>query len=126
MDRLKSQKIFSRRIQMNNRDDNQSLLPVAIIGAVLSFLIGFYTFFLVDQKAPVNADKILNRVKAQFKEEGPIEGSWIEMTKVPWKKYSYETKVYYGGISRLEDGQVSQYEFVADAYTGTLMDVYKV
>ena len=126
MYRLKSQKIFSRRIQMNNRDDNQSLLPVAIIGAVLSFLIGFYTFFLVDQKAPVNADKILNRVKAQFKEEGPIEGSWIEMTKVPWKKYSYETKVYYGGISRLEDGQVSQYEFVADAYTGTLMDVYKV
>ena len=126
MDRLKSQKIFSRRIQMNNRDDNQSLLPVAIIGAVLSFLIGFYTYFLVDQKAPVNADKILNRVKAQFKEEGPIEGSWIEMTKVPWKKYSYETKVYYGGISRLENGQVSQYEFVADAYTGTLMDVYKV
>lgn len=111
---------------MNNRNDKQSLLPVVIIGAVLSFLIGFYTYFLVDQKTPVNADKILNRVKMQFKEDGPIEGSWIEMTKVPWKKYSYETKVYYGGISRLEDGQVAQYEFVADAYTGTLMDVYRV
>lgn len=110
---------------MQNRE-KQSFLPLVIIGAVLSFVIGFFTFFLVDQKTPVNADKILNRVKEQFKEDGPIEGSWIEMTKVPWKKYSYETKVYYGGISRIEEGQVQQYEFVADAYTGTVMDIYKV
>lgn len=111
---------------MFDKDKNQYLLPVVIVGAILSFFAGFFAYFLVDQKTPVNADKILNRVKVQFKEEGPIEGSWIEMTKVPWKKYSYETKVYYGGISRIENGQVAQYEFVADAYSGTLMDVYKV
>lgn len=111
---------------MLEKDKNQYLLPVVVISGILTFFAGFFTYFLLDQKAPVNADKILNRVKDQFKEEGPIEGSWIEMTKVPWKKYSYETKVYYGGISRLEEGQVAQYEFVADAYSGTLMDVYKV
>lgn len=111
---------------MFDKNKKQYLLPVLVISAILTFCAGFFTFFLVDQKAPVNADKILNRVKTQFREEGPIEGSWIEMTKVPWKKYSYETKVYYGGISRIEDGQVTQYEFVADAYSGTLMDVYKV
>lgn len=111
---------------MIDKNKNQYLLPALVISAILTFFAGFFTFFLVDQKAPVNADKILNRVKTQFREEGPIEGSWIEMTKVPWKKYSYETKVYYGGISRIEDGQVTQYEFVADAYSGTLMDVYKV
>lgn len=111
---------------MFDKNKKQYLLPVLVISAILTFFAGFFTFFLVDQKAPVNADKILNRVKTQFREEGPIEGSWIEMTKVPWKKYSYETKVYYGGITRIEDGQVTQYEFVADAYSGTLMDVYKV
>ncbi len=101
-------------------------LPLAAMGAVMAFLLGFFAFFLVDRKMPVHADKILNRVKDQFRDEGPIEGSWIEMTKVPWKKYSYETKVYYGGISLLEDGEIVQYEFVADAYSGTLMDIYKI
>ncbi len=111
---------------MNNRNNENLFLPLAITTIVVSFLLGFFTFFLVDQKVPMNADKILTHVKEQFKADGPIEGSWIEMTKVPWKKYSYDTKVYYGGISRYEEGQVVQYEFVADAYTGALMDIYKV
>lgn len=101
-------------------------LPIAIMSLMLSFILGFATFFLVDKKTSVHADKILNDVKSQFKEDGSIEGSWIEMTKVPWKKYSYDTMVYYGGVSRMEDGKVAQYEFVADAQTGALMDIYKV
>lgn len=100
--------------------------PLAIIALVVSFLIGAITFFLVEKKVPMSADRILNNVKKQFKEDGPIEGSWIEMTKVPWQKYNYRTEVYYGGISRFEDGQITQYEFIADAYTGSVMDVYKV
>ncbi len=111
---------------MQNQKQKSWFLPIVFITSVLSFLFGFFTFFLLDQKVPMNADKILNRVKEQFKADGPIEGSWIEMTKVPWKKYSYNTKVYYGGISRYEKGEVVQYEFVADAYTGALMDIYKV
>ncbi len=100
--------------------------PFAILALLLSFLIGAFAFFLVNKKVPVSADRILDNVKKQFKDEGPIEGSWIEMTRVPWKKYSYDTKVYYGGISRFEEGKIVQYEFVADAYTGTLMDIYKI
>lgn|SRR5699024_446050 len=100
--------------------------PLAILALVVSFLIGAMTFFLVEKKVPVSADRILNNVKKQFKEDGPIEGSWIEMTKVPWEKHNYRTKVYYGGISRFENGQITQYEFIADAYTGSVMDVYKV
>lgn len=111
---------------MNKREVEDILLPLSVIGAVLAFLLGFLTFFLVDRNTPVHADKILDKIKEEFKDEGPIEGSWIEMTKVPWKKYSYETSVYYGGISRIEDNEIVQYEFVADAYTGALMDIYKV
>lgn len=83
-------------------------------------------FFIIDKKVPINADRILDHVKNQFKEDGPIEGSWIEMTKVPWKKYAYDTDVYYGGVSRFEEGRIVQYEFIADAYTGTIMDIYKI
>lgn len=100
--------------------------PFAIIALVVSFMVGVLAFFIVDKKVPINADRILDNVKKQFREDGPIEGSWIEMTKVPWKKYSYDTKVYYGGISRFEDGRIVQYEFIADAYTGSVMDIYKI
>lgn len=48
------------------------------------------------------------------------------MTKVPWDRYSHHTEVYYGGITRKEDGQTVQYEFIANAHTGTLMNIYRV
>lgn len=111
---------------MNFRNNKDKCLVLVIIGLLFSFIAGAFTFFLVDKKTPINADKILENVKKQFKEDGPIEGSWIEMTKVPWSKHSYHTKVYYGGLSRYEDGQVTQYEFIADAYTGSVMDIYKI
>ena len=100
--------------------------PLTIIAVVASFLMGAVTFFFAEKKIPVSADRILEMVKKEFKKEGPIEGSWIEMTKVPWEKYNYQTKVYYGGISRFEEGKITQYEFIADAYTGSVMDIYKV
>jgi|SRR5690625_106947 len=109
-----------------HRRDNDYFTPLALVALLLTFLAGIFAFFMVDKKVPVSADRILDNVKKQFKEEGPIEGSWIEMTKVPWKKYSYQTKVYYGGISRFEKGQIMQYEFIADAYTGSVMDIYRV
>jgi predicted small secreted protein len=111
---------------MDKHKNDNKFLPLAITGAVLSFILGIVTFFIIDNHTTVNADKILNNVKEQFREDGPIEGSWIEMTKVPWKKYSYDTDVFYGGISRKENGKIAQYEFVADAYTGALMDIYEV
>ena len=111
---------------MNKKSTNSKFLPLAITGAVISFILGAVAFFLIDRKTPVSADKILNNVKDQFREDGPLEGSWIEMTKVPWKKYAYDTDVFYGGVSRMENGKVAQYEFVADAYTGALMDIYEI
>ena len=111
---------------MMHKRDRDYFTPLAIVALVASFLIGAVAFFFVEKKVTVSADRILDNVKKKFKEDGPIEGSWIEMTKVPWKKYAYNTKVYYGGISRFEKGQITQYEFIADAYTGSVMDIYKV
>ena len=102
---------------------------LAATGGVL-FGIGVTTGWFghewVTKKRPIHGDEILNQMKDLFLQEGPIEGSWIELTKVPLRKFAYKTDVYYGGVSRMEAGELVQYEFIADAYTGTIMDVYRV
>ena len=36
-----------------------------------------------------------------------------------------KNQVYRGGISRHHGNELEQFEFIADAKTGTIMDVYK-
>ncbi|WP_079510102.1 PepSY domain-containing protein [Mesobacillus jeotgali] len=79
---------------------------------------------LASQKETVSAEKVLNDAKAAFKKSGPISGSWINMTVEPYSKTPIEYKVYKGGISRNVNGEVEQYEFIADAATGTILDAY--
>jgi len=94
--------------------------------AVLAFILGMLTFSFYKKNKTLNADGILKSIKKEFLKEGPIDGSWIELTKVPWKKFTYETDVYYGGVSRYEENLLVQYEFIADAYTGSIIDLYRV
>lgn len=91
----------------------------------LGALVGFslYHFF---SNRPLNADQILSHVKEEFSRFYTIEGSWIEVTPVPWQQSAVETDVYYGGITTLEDDEFVQYEFIADAYTGTVIDIYSI
>lgn len=49
---------------------------------------------------------------------------WNE--KIPITKVALRTDVYYGGITRYEDGQLVQYEFLADANTGSILDIYRL
>lgn len=111
---------------MNSKKYEEKHLVILIATFILSFFFGAFTFFLIDKNKPINPDRILNHVKKEFRAEGPIEGSWIEMTKVPWSKHSYRAEVYYGGLSRFENGTRQQYEFIADAHTGSIIDLYKI
>lgn len=97
-----------------------------IIGFILAFGLGMLAQNQISKRKTTDSDDVLQKVKNEFKKEGPIEGAWIEMTKVPWKKFAYETDVYYGGVSRKEEEKLVQYEFIADAYTGSLIDIYKI
>ena len=74
----------------------------------------------------IDADTVLENVKQAFLEEGPIEGSWIQFEKKPVQKFAIKSKIYTGGITRLEDDGLVQYEFTADAYTGTILDIYRL
>ncbi|HEY4566801.1 hypothetical protein GOP80_10580 [Planococcaceae bacterium Storch 2/2-2] len=69
------------------------------------------------------ADAVLSNVKETFLKEGPIEGSWIVMEPETYEKNVLTLDVYRGGITRMENGKVQQYEFIADAQTGTVIDV---
>jgi len=45
------------------------------------------------------------------------------MEAEPYDKNQMTYRVYKGGISQNTDGNIKQYEFIADAQTGTLLDL---
>ena len=73
----------------------------------------------------VPADAVLNNVKDAFKKEGPIDGSWIVMKTEPFTNEVITMDVYRGGISRIKNGKLEQYEFAADAKTGTVVELVR-
>ncbi|CAM3150544.1 PepSY domain-containing protein [Filibacter tadaridae] len=73
----------------------------------------------------VAADSVLNTIKDAFKKEGPIDGSWIVMKTEPYTNNVITMDVYKGGISRIVNGELEQYEFTADAKTGTVVELTK-
>ncbi|MCM3587919.1 PepSY domain-containing protein [Mesobacillus maritimus] len=74
------------------------------------------------RKENVAPEQILEKVKNAFKKEGPITGSWINMTTETYFRFPIEHQVYKGGITRNLSGQSEQYEFIADAKTGTILE----
>lgn len=72
-----------------------------------------------------SANAILKLVIANFKREGSVVGSWIDQTAKPFQRFAVHTQAYRGGIQRLEDGKTVNYRFVADAYTGSILDMQR-
>ena len=73
-----------------------------------------------------SANEILENIKADFKKDSPIDGSWIYMKTENFPNGFTEVPVYRGGISRLKNGEMETYEFAADARTGALVDLQLV
>ena len=71
----------------------------------------------------IAADTVLNSIKDAFKKEGPIDGSWIVMKAEPFTNNVISMDVYRGGISRIKNGELEQFEFAADAKTGTVVEL---
>lgn len=69
------------------------------------------------------AERVLNDVKEAFKKEGPIDGSWIVMKPEPFTNNVLSMEVYRGGISRIRNGELEQFEFAANAETGTVVEL---
>lgn len=73
-----------------------------------------------------SANDVLNSVKEQFKKQAPIDGSWVYMKPEAFSNGYAEVPVYKGGISRVVDGEMENYEFAADAKTGFILDLKQV
>lgn len=104
---------------MNIKDFSAGILTGVAAGIVVSKVI--------DQVDPnVPAESVLKNIKQSFNEEGPIDGSWIVMKTEPFSKKMIKMDVYRGGISRIMDGELEQFEFSADAKTGTVVELLRV
>ncbi|TDL34273.1 hypothetical protein E2R51_00715 [Jeotgalibacillus sp. S-D1] len=96
------------------------------VGAFVGLAAGIAISQGTARTASVSADKVLKDVKDQFKQDGSIDGSWIQMKPEEHEILSVKNQVYKGGISRQQGNNLEQFEFIADAKTGTVMDIYKI
>ncbi|WP_040207596.1 PepSY domain-containing protein [Neobacillus jeddahensis] len=93
------------------------------IGAAVGLVGGYVTKEILAQNTNVSPERVLENVKKKFKQSGPISGSWIHMVAEPYEKQDITYNVYKGGISKNNNGTHEQFEFIADAHTGTLIDI---
>ncbi|MBF7128218.1 PepSY domain-containing protein [Pediococcus pentosaceus] len=101
----------------------------AILGLTLTaigtFALGSLVTYQIKEHRKVRPQSALARVRRSFEDDGPIEGAWIESKSSPLNRYGLKASVYYGGITKYENNELIQYEFIADAYTGTIIDIYR-
>lgn len=117
-----------KHTEITTQDKDLYILGGILLGCGL--LIGTVaTLLFNEQNHTVSGKEILDNVKATFEESeqaGPIEGSWIELQPINKKRFNQNQVVFFGGISRKENNQLTQYEFYANAQTGDIIDIYKV
>ncbi|OLN22706.1 peptidase M4 [Domibacillus antri] len=94
----------------------------AAAGAAAAYLIQKQT----SESMNVPPEKVLKQVKETFKQNGPVDGSWIQMKPEEYENNGFRVLVYKGGISRPGETGNEQFEFAADAKTGSLLNVQSV
>lgn len=93
---------------------------------VTGAVIGAASVLLYKENRPKRPGVVLEEAKKQFSQQGAIEGSWIDYNAVEYPHIESKPLVYIGGISRVEDGELVQYHFICDAYSGEILDIYTV
>jgi predicted small secreted protein len=97
-----------------------------LTGAGAGLAAGILLHKTINQNQVISSEKALHIAKTAFKKHGPIQGSWIITEKQPYTKSLLQYEVYKGGISRLVDQKLEQYEFIVDSSTGAILDAYSI
>lgn len=97
-----------------------------IIGAAVGAVGGYAACEMINKTTKVSPEKVLEQVKKQFNQNGTITGSWIHMEAQAYEQQHISYQVYKGGISKNNNGDNEQYEFIADASTGTLLEIKRL
>ncbi|MGX6961536.1 PepSY domain-containing protein [Vagococcus xieshaowenii] len=107
------------------QNKNNALIGWGLLGAAAIGVVGGVLANKKYQETKnLSPEAILEIVKEHFLSEGPIEGSWINYTQEQLQKFAVTYTTYTGGITRKEGDETIQYEFIADAKTGSILDVY--
>ncbi|PLT31482.1 PepSY domain-containing protein [Peribacillus deserti] len=93
-----------------------------LLGIGAGFAAGYTAKQLLD-KQEASPEKVLSHVKSLLKKDGKIQGSWIIMKPEVYQKFDLPYTVYRGGITKNTDGQQEQFEFIADAKTGSILEL---
>ncbi|MBM7692935.1 putative small secreted protein [Peribacillus deserti] len=94
-----------------------------LLGIGAGFAAGYTAKQLLDNKPEASPEKVLSHVKSLLKKGGKIQGSWILMKPEMYQKFDLPYKVYRGGITKSTHGLQEQFEFVADAKTGSILEL---
>lgn len=97
-----------------------------ITGAAAGFAAGYVVKELSNKNSMVSPEKVLTTIKTTLGDEGTnIRGSWIMMKPEKYTRNSLDYDVYKGGLTKVDGRESSQFEFIADANTGTILDIYQ-
>ena len=98
---------------------------VITAGISIGLGIGFFISKASNKNRILPAELVLDEVKLAFKQIGKIDGSWMQMT--PENYHSDNNPIIYrGGITRTIEGKREQIEFIADAYSGKIVQLHLI
>lgn len=82
-----------------------------------------YALARLQSSGELSPEKALQQVKKAAKKELSLDGAWIYLTPQPFNKNHLSYNVYKGGLTAKDDGGIRHYDFVADAKTGTVLNL---
>ena len=100
----------------------KSMLTGVLVGVAASYVAKE----AITRNRSLSSDEVLHIAKIAFKEQGPINGSWINMEKETLQTSDNTFSVYRGGITRLNGDSQEAFEFVSNSDTGEILDVCKI
>lgn len=96
---------------------------ISIIGACTVVIISAGIVAYLAKKKYYNPDKLLNEVKTYFMD---VKGSYIVHQPLNDPNINANRPVYLGGITATKNGQLVDYDFYADAYSGEVLNIIEL
>lgn len=100
----------------------RSIGLIVLIAAAAGFTAGMFLERQNWQK-PLTPEEVLHRVKKSLQDKLPLDGAWIFLSPHEINRNDLTVRAYQGGLTVKNAGSVKHYDFVADAETGSLIDL---
>lgn len=108
---------------MTSKDFKKSFIGSIAVGSVVATAT-VTALYWHHRNRILKPNRTLEKIKKEFSKTYSVTGSWIEMKPTLYKESENVQTVYYGGLSLLEENKHVQYEFIANAKSGAVVDWY--